>query len=189
VSWNEVMFDFRSTATPNDVGPWGTDMQVREIMNTLPAYAFPNDSATKVADLMRKHDTGIVAVVEPGSGGELRGLITDYDICTRIIAAGYDPNAVRAGDFMTRDPVRCSPRDPVGYAMLRMLETGVRNIPVVDQGNHLEGMLTSSSLAGNVATAEDLTRFLRSVCASGVSDSANPGSFFGTADSRSVHDA
>lgn len=164
-------------------------MQVREIMNTHPAYAFPNDSATKVADLMRKHDTGIVAVVEPGSGGELRGLITDHDICTRIIAAGYDPGAVRVGDFMTRDPVCCSPRDPVGYAMLRMLESGVRSIPVVDQGNHIEGMLTSTNLVGNVATRDDLARFLRSVCASGMSANANPGFFFGTPDPRSAHDA
>jgi CBS domain-containing protein len=141
-----------------------TLMQVCEIMHEHPVCAFADDNATKVAQLMREQDTGIIPVIQAGSGGKLLGVITDRDICLRIIAAGYDPATVRIRDFMTSDPVCCGPRDPVGYAMVLMREYRVRRIPVVDRENRIGGMLTFANLAGNVASAEELARLLGSVC-------------------------
>ncbi len=139
-------------------------MQVCEIMHEHPVCAFGDDSATKVTQLMREQDTGIIPVIEAGSGGKLLGVVTDRDICVRIIAAGYDPSVVRIADFMTSAPICCGPRDPVGYAMVLMREYHVRRIPVVDRENRIGGMLTFANLVGNISSGEELARLLVSVC-------------------------
>jgi len=139
-------------------------MQVCEIMHEHPICAFPNDTASTVAELMREHDTGIIPIIEPHSGGKLLGVITDRDICLRVTANGYDPKSVTAGHVMTRDIVCCGPRDHVEFALLLMREHRVRRIPVVDHQHRIGGMLTFANLGGNLTSAEELARLLTSVC-------------------------
>lgn len=139
------------------------NLQVCEIMHDHPVCGFPTDTVTKAAQLMREQDTGMIPVIEPGTGGKLLGVITDRDICVRVIAAGLNPDEAHLGDFMTSDPICCGPRDPVEYAMLLMRENHIRRIPVVDREYRIGGMLTIANLVGNVPNAEELARLMAAV--------------------------
>jgi len=139
-------------------------MQVCEIMRHHPVVCFPEDSAEVAARTMAEHNVGILPVVRKGSGGKLLGVVTDRDICLRVVAEGRGPRGVKVAECMTSTPICCGPRDDIHFAMLLMREHQVRRIPVVDAENHIGGMLSFSHLVNSSAEPEDLTNTFRQTC-------------------------
>jgi CBS domain-containing protein len=139
-------------------------MQVCEIMRHHPVVCFPEDTAEVAARTMREQGVGILPVVRKGSGGKLVGVVTDRDICLRVVAEGRDPQKVRVAECMTSSPVCCGPRDDVHFAMLLMREHQVRRIPVVDADYHIGGMLSFSHLVHSGYEPEDVVDTFRRAC-------------------------
>ena len=61
----------------------------------------PNASVEEVARLMRRKRAGTAVIVD--DDGTPQGVLTDRDIVTRSLAAGYDLVRVAAGDVMSQD--------------------------------------------------------------------------------------
>ena len=139
-------------------------MQVCEIMRDDPVVCFPQDTAETAARTMAEQGTGMLPVVERGSGGKLLGVVTDRDICMRVVAEGRDPKRVRVSECMTSSPVCCGPRDDVRFAMLLMREHQIRRIPVVDAEHRIGGMLTFSNLVNSRFDPEALIDTFRLTC-------------------------
>jgi CBS domain-containing protein len=139
-------------------------MQVCEIMRHDPVVCFPEDSAENVARTMAEQKTGILPVVRRGSGGKLIGVVTDRDICLRVVAEGRDPKQVKVAECMTSAPVCCGPRDDVHFAMVLMQEHQVRRIPVVDAENRIGGMLSFSNLVNAQCEPDILVDTFRLTC-------------------------
>jgi CBS domain-containing protein len=74
-------------------------------------------------------------------GEELRGIFTERDLLTRVVAAGLDPATTPVGRVMTRNPDRIEATAPVIEAIRRMDEGCFRHMPVVD-GNHIVGVVS-----------------------------------------------
>ena len=53
---------------------------------------------------MKTEDVGSVPICEDRQSRRLVGIVTDRDLAIQIIAAGKDPNMVKARDVMTRGP-------------------------------------------------------------------------------------
>ena len=70
-------------------------------------------------------------------GEELRGIFTERDLLTRVVAAGLDPATTPVGRVMTRDPDRIEATTPVIEAIRRMDEFCYRHLPVVERGRVL----------------------------------------------------
>lgn len=136
-------------------------MQVCEIMRHDPVVCFPEDTAQAAASSMREQGTGILPVVRSNSGGKLLGVVTDRDICMRVVAEGRDPRTVKISECMSSSPVCCGPRDDIQFAMLLMREHQVRRIPVVDSDHRVGGMLSFSNLVNSACSAETLVETLR----------------------------
>lgn len=139
-------------------------MQVCEIMRHDPVVCLPDDTAAMAARTMREHGTGILPVVRPHSGGQLIGVVTDRDLCLRVIGEGRDPLAVKVAECMTSAPVCCGPRDDVQYALLLMREHQVRRLPVVDSEHRVGGMVCFSNLVNSYLPGETLVETLRATC-------------------------
>jgi len=108
-------------------------------------------SALELAQLMRDRHVGDVIVVDVDAGGSTPvGIVTDRDMIVRIMAKDVDPKLVRAGDLITEELVTAVGREGVYDGIWHMRSKGVRRLPVVDDHNHLLGVLT----------ADDVTRFL-----------------------------
>src|SRR3990172_10627866 len=71
--------------------------KARDIMTANPQVVTPNDSVTRVAEIMRDSDVGVVPVVDDQSSMRLAGLVTDRDIAVRVVAEG------RGNDCTTRE--------------------------------------------------------------------------------------
>jgi CBS-domain-containing membrane protein/PII-like signaling protein len=61
-------------------------------------------------------------------------------------APGAFPPALTVADVMTRDVVTAAPEGPIGELVQRMVESGVRAVPVVDAGRRLVGVVTDGDL-------------------------------------------
>ena len=81
---------------------------------------------------------GAAAVVD--AHGVLGGIITDGDI-RRALLSDDGALSKRAVEFMTRDPKLARPEDPAIEALRLMKEYKIGDLPVVDEGRRLRGML------------------------------------------------
>lgn len=139
-------------------------MQVCEIMHHDPVVCFPEDTAEAAAREMAEQSTGILPVVQQGSGGKLLGVVTDRDLCLRVVAEGRDPKKVKVSECMITAPVCCGPRDDIQYAMLLMREHQVRCLPVVDAGHCIGGMLSFANLVNSQCDSDTLIDTFRLTC-------------------------
>lgn len=119
-------------------------MLVKEIMTSKPSYCTPHWTVEAVAALMDHAGTGIVPVVEELMHRKLIGVVTDRDLCLRVVAPGKYPAHTWVSDCMTPHPVCCHPEDNAETALQLMCDKRVRRLPVVDENIHLQGMLSIS---------------------------------------------
>jgi len=121
-------------------------MQVKDAMHSKPSYCEPYWTAEAVAALMDHVGSGIVPVVQDILSRKLIGVITDRDLCLRVMAPGLYPAHTWARDCMTPHPICCSADDDVETALQRMRDQQVRRLPVVDERMRLQGMISISDL-------------------------------------------
>lgn len=68
-------------------------MKVKEVMSVNPACCTPNDSAQNVAKMMCDLNVGSIPVVVDHQSRALVGMITDRDLCCRVLAPGLEVHA------------------------------------------------------------------------------------------------
>lgn len=108
----------------------GPQAAVREVMASVTIEASPDDTLTAVAALMADNEIGALPIV---AEGELRGILTERDL-VRAMAHGVDPARERAGDRMSVQAQSVDPDTAIDVATGRMLEAGIRHLPVVEDG-------------------------------------------------------
>jgi CBS domain-containing protein len=104
----------------------------------------PSASLVEAAKRMREGNVGILPVVDED---EVQGVITDRDLVVRAIAENADLASIPVGDCATGDPICAHPDWSVEQAMEAMARYQVGRLPVIDDDNHLLGIVTLSSLA------------------------------------------
>lgn len=103
----------------------------RDVMKTDIVTAAPTEPLPDVARRMRDRGVGAVLLV---ADGVLRGIFSERDLLTRVVAEGRDPAAVNVGDVATIDPVTVGADAHVRECAAILREHGVRHLPVVDGG-------------------------------------------------------
>lgn len=83
------------------------------------------------AKAMAERHIGAVLVT---ANGRLEGIFTERDVLNRVVAPGKDPETVRIGEVMTRNPDTVSPDATALDTLIRMQTKGYRHLPVVDDG-------------------------------------------------------
>jgi CBS domain-containing protein len=101
------------------------------------------ETLDEAADRMNWHQVGALPVFE---GQHLVGIITERDL-TAALAEGADPARTPVSDYMTPAPTVLGPDSELADAAHKMLELGVRHLPVVRSGR-LVGVLSIRDLLG-----------------------------------------
>ncbi|HHV97079.1 MAG TPA: CBS domain-containing protein [Clostridiaceae bacterium] len=120
-------------------------MKVRDKMTKNIVSVTPDAAIVQVAQLMQKHNVGVIPVVEQGN---LVGIVTDRDIVLRNIASGKDPKTTPVSSVMTTQVVAVTPDTDVNEVAYKMAENKVRRIPVVEN-NKLVGILSIGDIAAD----------------------------------------
>jgi CBS domain-containing protein len=122
-------------------------MEVKEIMTANPAYCTPDTKLQEVAKMLLDHDCGCIPVVEGERSMKPLGVITDRDICCRVVALGKNPLKMTVGDCMSGNVVTVTPEMSLDDCCLIMEENQVRRLPVVDAQGRCCGMVSQADIA------------------------------------------
>jgi len=124
-------------------------VKVEDVMTLDVKTCAPDDDLSRVVQVMRECDCGVVPVVDPGRCA--LGMITDRDIAIMAATRGLPLSSIRVGDAMTKDAFGCSPQDSVESAMGVMRRWRVRRLPVLDRNRRLLGILSIQDLIRKAA--------------------------------------
>lgn len=115
-------------------------LSVRHLMKPCVA-ADPDERLAAAAGRMRAERTGALAVME---AGRLVGILTERDLLGAM-ADGLDPGSTSVSACMTAAPVHIGAGEPADEAAERMVELGVRHLPVLEAGR-VAGMISARDL-------------------------------------------
>lgn len=116
----------------------------------------PEASVLEAAQLMNDHRIGALVVVVPGTDG-VAGIFTERDVMRRVVAAQRDVGDTCVVDVMTT-PVACAgPRTTTDELRRVMREKRIRHVPIVDDDDHLIGMVSIGDLNRAVHRSDEET--------------------------------
>lgn len=157
-------------------------LRCRDIMTRDLAVATRDTTLREVAIMMREEDTGVIPVVDYGSGdgdgrtpadnrlsganygqGKLVGLITDRDIVVRGVAGDKDCATLRVEEIMSTDVHTVRPHDRVVDVLRKMGDKQVRRIPVVSENGNLRGIISMADVAVETEADRELGAALEDI--------------------------
>jgi CBS domain-containing protein len=122
-------------------------MKIREAMSESPICCLPTDTAQTVARMMCERNVGAMPVVSDHQSKHLVGVITDRDLCCKVLAAGLDAGTTPIEKFVTQQPVTCRDGENIDKCERLMQAHQIRRVPVVDGHNQVIGIVSQADLA------------------------------------------
>ena len=134
------------------------DKTARDLMTADPECIAIDATVLDAAKKLAEGGYGAMPVC--GTDGRLKGMVTDRDIVTEVVAQGKDPESTTVEELATGDQstVTIGADDSIEEALRTMEEHDVRRLPVID-GQELVGIVSQADLAKEV----DPERFTRTV--------------------------
>jgi CBS domain-containing protein len=95
--------------------------------------------------IMRDRRIGCVAVVDDAASntGRLVGVLTERDLLQKVAGQGLDFSQCMVEDFMSPAPESSKAEHPLAYALHRMIISDIRYLPIVDEDDRPEGIISS----------------------------------------------
>jgi CBS domain-containing protein len=91
-------------------------------------------------------ELGVGALPVCGDDDRLKGMLTDRDIVVKVLGAGHDPAATKAGDLAQGEAVTIGADDDAEEILRTMTSHKVRRLPVID-GHRLIGVVAQADVA------------------------------------------
>lgn len=127
------------------------DDPVGLLVNGEPVDVLPNTTLRGAAGLLTEETVGVL-VVEDTSG--VRGIISERDV-VRALADGADPDDVRVWDVMADDLLTVPRTTTIADAALAMANNEVRHLVVVEDDEHILGIVSMRDVLGVVLTERE----------------------------------
>ena len=95
--------------------------------------------------IMRDRRIGCVLVVDDAASntGKLVGVLTERDLLQKVAGQGRDLSQCLVEDFMSPAPESSKAEHPLAYALHRMIISDIRYLPIVDEDDRPEGIISS----------------------------------------------
>jgi CBS domain-containing protein len=114
-------------------------MRVSELMLRDVTLIPPEDTVQNAARAIADIDSRFVLV---GVDEHVVGILTIRDILIRLVAAGLDPTATPVSQVMSSSLFTCTEEEVADSVVERMAEHRIEQMPVLDAGGRLVGMIT-----------------------------------------------
>lgn len=122
-------------------------MRVEQLMTRELKVCSEDDTLNRAAQLMWESDCGCVPVISANGDGVLIGIVTDRDIAMAAYTQGKQLWAIPVGAAMAYKVIACHASDGISQAESLMRDNRVRRLPVLDQNEHIVGLLSLSDVA------------------------------------------
>jgi CBS domain-containing protein len=123
-------------------------MQCKEIMSHNVQWIPPGETVAGAAKLMAFHNLGLLPICSPD--GKPIGVVTDRDIALRVIGKDRLAAQTLVADVMTTPVQSVAPDCPVDRVGELMSKAGVSRLLVLDEGGHLDGLVSLADLMVHV---------------------------------------
>ncbi len=127
-------------------------MRIAEAMSPNPICCTESCPAQIAANLMEQVEHGIIPVLER-AGRRMVGVLTDRDLCIRVLGQGREGTRTVVGDCMTRNPLYCHAGDDVYLVLEIMTRYGLRGMVVLNDRGDVRGVVSTVALANKLAAA------------------------------------
>lgn len=140
-------------------------MLVREVMTQWPVTVHPETSTKEALRRLDEHAITAMPVVQ--ADGRVVGVVSEADLVrdavaadprAHILAADHDrrpPRPQRVSEVMNHHPVTVHAEIDVAEAVDLMTSTSVKSVPVVDEDDHVLGMLSRRDVVHVLARADE----------------------------------
>ena len=127
------------------------DEKLKVLSRREPLTVRPGTSLQACLDLIR--ETGIAdSVFVTDDAGRLKGVLTERDIFARLVGPDVDLGQ-RVDDFIVDHPFTLNLDEPIRHA-IDLMQTGrYRNVPLVDDEDHLVGVVRPQDILKFLAEA------------------------------------
>jgi CBS domain-containing protein len=129
-------------------------MRVEKIMSHQVSTCGPHDSLEHAASLMWNSDCGSLPVTITDGGREVRGIITDRDICMAALFQGKPLRELRVEDAMAKQVITCRASDSIEDVERIMEQEQIRRLPVVDNDGGLMGIVSMADIVREAARSQ-----------------------------------
>lgn len=119
-------------------------MKIYELMTPKIESISPDATTREAARKMHDLHIGALPVVRDG---QLLGIITDRDICCRVVATGRDAVMTKVSDVMVKEVTVCFDDQDVDEAARLMADHHIRRLAVLKRDNSMAGFLSVDDLA------------------------------------------
>jgi len=120
-------------------------MKIQEIMSQKVETISPDATTKDAARIM--HDLHIGSLPVINADGQLLGIITDRDICCKVVATGRDAGWTKVHEVMHKDITTCFDDQEIDAAAELMTSQHIRRLAVLDRNNSMSGFLSVDDLA------------------------------------------
>jgi homoserine O-acetyltransferase len=90
----------------------------------------------------RMINSGVNHLPVLSAGGQLTGIVTSWDIAKAVAS-----NFLWLDEIMSRDVVTTTPGEPIEAAAKKMEEHAISALPVVDEQQHVIGLITADAIS------------------------------------------
>ena len=104
------------------------------------------DRRTSVLDTVRQMAACQISAVPVVDGDRVAGIFTERDIMTRVVAESRAPETTTVGDVMSTNLVVARLNETYEACLSRMQSARVRHLIVVDDDQHLAGIVSLRDL-------------------------------------------
>ena len=121
-------------------------MVVADILRRKGAEVYsisPDATVLEATQAMNKYRVGCLVVTQ---GGGLRGILTERDLLSRVLAVELDPRETLVRDVMTREIVVCNADASIHDLQVAMHERRIRHVPVKDAAGNVCGLISIGDL-------------------------------------------
>jgi len=80
-----------------------------------------------------------------GTPADPQGVVTEWDIISKVVSEGKDPRSVTMEEIMTKELLSIDASSPLSVVSQIMTEKGARRI-LVKEGNQVVGFITSKTM-------------------------------------------
>jgi CBS domain-containing protein len=128
-------------------------MIVSDVMTREVHHCLVSDNLERVAQLMWEHDVGALPVF--ADFGRTVAMVTDRDVCMAAYINGERLRNIPVMLAASRHVYHVRPNDHIESALAVMKMHRVRRVPVIDIGEHLDGIITITDLVRNASASLD----------------------------------
>jgi len=137
-------------------------MLVKSIMSEPVICCTPWDSVRYAAALIALHSVGALPFVSDLNDPLLEGIVTDRDLCCRVLAVEDRRKDTQVVDVMTPVAVTCEPHHDLNKCLERMGRHRLRRISVLNGRGRCVGIVALADVAP-AASPGDVARTLREI--------------------------